>query len=201
MVLTGFLTDFPYTLHTREVAQPLKVEFLRLARDTLNRKREADEKSSGGWPNARSVCFTTLSRALVGPRFPQHKTMTTTARTPKGRIVTIGPTRDGGCQAATGTGQYTETQILYGGVRVSTFGHYSSQSLVQGLAGADRYIEATGLEVQSSDELRPLLTDILAMLSTAAVAGEFAGGSLGCRSQASALCDRIRATLESEVLP
>ena len=69
----------------------------------------------------------------------------TTAKTPKGRTVQVGTTTDHGVQEATGTGLYTETDILFGGVRVSSFGYYSRRDLPAALKDADRFIEETGL--------------------------------------------------------
>ena len=74
----------------------------------------------------------------------------TRAKTPKGRIVTIGTTRDGGVQSALGTGTYTETEITFGGVRVASFGYYSSQGLPAALTAADEFIDSTGLSTDAS---------------------------------------------------
>jgi hypothetical protein len=69
----------------------------------------------------------------------------TTAKTPKGRTVQVGKTTDHGVQEATGTGRYTETEVLFGGVQVSSFGYYSRRDLPAALKDADDFMDKTGL--------------------------------------------------------
>ncbi len=67
------------------------------------------------------------------------------ATTPKGRIVQIGSAHDGGVNSAQGTGQYIETDVLFGSVKVASFGYYSRNTLPSALAAADKFIDECGL--------------------------------------------------------
>mgnify|MGYP001594279816 CR=1 FL=1 len=67
------------------------------------------------------------------------------ATTPKGRMVTIGSTHDGGVNEAKGIGRYIETQVLFGTVKVSSFGYYSQLTLPAALVAADKFIDECGL--------------------------------------------------------